>query len=80
MSRRAGGQPSAKIDRSNVALAANGGGAQVQGVERNSPAARAGLRQGDVLVALNGERMETSRTLIRSDPAWNTPDAVTALV
>jgi serine protease Do len=35
-------------------------------VERNSPAARAGLRQGDVLLALNGERMETSRTLIRS--------------
>ncbi|MDB5369707.1 MAG: Endopeptidase degP [Roseomonas sp.] len=41
-------------------------GAQVQGVERGSPGARAGLRVGDVLVALNGERMESSRTLIRS--------------
>ena len=41
-------------------------GAQIQGVERNSPAARAGLRNGDVLVALNGERMDGSRTLIRA--------------
>jgi serine protease Do len=41
-------------------------GAQVQGVERSSPAARAGVRQGDILVALNGERVESSRTLIRN--------------
>ncbi len=41
-------------------------GVQIQGVERGSPAARAGLRNGDVLVALNGERMESSRTLIRA--------------
>ncbi|MXP62536.1 PDZ domain-containing protein [Roseomonas sp. M0104] len=40
-------------------------GVQVQNVERNSPAARAGLRQGDVVTALNGERIETSRALIR---------------
>jgi serine protease Do len=41
-------------------------GAQVQGVERGSPGARAGLRVGDVLVSLNGERMDGSRTLIRA--------------
>ncbi len=41
-------------------------GVQIQGVERNSPAARAGLRQGDLVTALNGERVETSRALIRT--------------
>ncbi len=41
-------------------------GVLVQGVERNSPAARAGLRQGDLVTALNGENLETSRALIRS--------------
>ncbi|WP_376096538.1 S1C family serine protease [Roseomonas sp. CCTCC AB2023176] len=41
-------------------------GVQIQGVERNSPAGRAGLRPGDVVTALNGERVETSRNLIRS--------------
>ncbi|ONG50969.1 endopeptidase [Pseudoroseomonas deserti] len=40
-------------------------GVQVRSVERGSPAARAGLRQGDVVTALNGERIETSRALIR---------------
>ncbi len=41
-------------------------GVLVQGVERNSPAARAGLRQGDLVTALNGENLETSRALIRT--------------
>ena len=38
----------------------------VAGVERAGPAGRGGLRAGDVVLAINGERTETSRTLIRS--------------
>lgn len=41
-------------------------GVLIAGVERNSPAARAGLRQGDVVTAINGERIETSRALVRN--------------
>jgi serine protease Do len=41
-------------------------GVLVAGVERGSPAARAGVRQGDVVVAINGERIETSRALVRT--------------
>jgi serine protease Do len=41
-------------------------GVMIAGVERNSPAARAGLRAGDVVTALNGERIETSRALVRN--------------
>ena len=40
-------------------------GALVMGVERGSPAARAGLRQGDLVTALNGEPVATSRALVR---------------
>jgi serine protease Do len=41
-------------------------GVLVTGVERGSPAARAGLRQGDQVMAINGERIETSRALVRN--------------
>ncbi|MGK7866397.1 trypsin-like peptidase domain-containing protein [Falsiroseomonas sp. E2-1-a20] len=41
------------------------GGVLVAGVERGSPAARAGLRQGDQVVAINGEAVATSRALVR---------------
>ena len=41
-------------------------GVLIAGVERGSPAARAGLRQGDQVTAINGERVETSRALIRN--------------
>lgn len=38
----------------------------IAGVERTGPAGRGGLRVGDVVVSINGDRMETSRGLIRS--------------
>jgi serine protease Do len=41
------------------------GGAQVLGVERGSPAARSGLRQGDVITALDGARISNNRDLVR---------------
>jgi len=40
-------------------------GVLVASVERGSPAARAGLRQGDRVTAINGERVETSGALVR---------------
>jgi serine protease Do len=40
-------------------------GVLIQGVERNSPASRAGLRPGDVVTTLNGERVDSTRALIR---------------
>ncbi|WP_237214193.1 S1C family serine protease [Falsiroseomonas oryziterrae] len=41
-------------------------GVLIAGVERGSPAARAGIRQGDQVVAINGERVDTSRALVRN--------------
>jgi serine protease Do len=41
------------------------GGAQVVGVERGSPAARHGLRQGDVITAVDGARISNNRDLVR---------------
>ena len=41
-------------------------GVTIAGVERTSPAARAGLRQGDMILAVNGERIESARGLIRT--------------
>ncbi len=41
-------------------------GVIVAGVERSGPALRAGVRAGDVVTALNGERIDSSRGLIRA--------------
>lgn len=41
-------------------------GVLVAGVERTGPAARGGLRSGDIIVAVNGEHVDTARGLIRA--------------
>ncbi len=38
----------------------------VTGMDRSGPAARAGLRPGDVLLSVNGERVASARALIRA--------------
>jgi serine protease Do len=38
----------------------------VAGVERGSPAARAGLKLGDTVLAINGERVDSSRIMVRA--------------
>ncbi|MFT8886831.1 MAG: PDZ domain-containing protein, partial [Acetobacter papayae] len=40
--------------------------AQVTEVDRDSPAAHAGLRRGDIVSRLNDERVETARFMIRA--------------
>jgi serine protease Do len=58
-----------RIDRGWLGVAVGdgrNGGVLVASVERGSPAARAGMRQGDLVVAVNGERIESSRSLIRA--------------
>jgi serine protease Do len=59
------------VDRGwlGVALAdadAPASGAVIATVERNSPALRAGLHPGDVVVGINGEAIDSSRALIRA--------------
>jgi serine protease Do len=53
-------------DQATETGSAPGRGVLVAGVERGSPAARAGLRNGDTVTAINGERVDTSRTLVRA--------------
>ena len=43
-----------------------GAGARIASVDRTGPAARVGLRPGDVVVAVNGERVDGARGLIRA--------------
>ena len=59
---------SGRIERGwlGVSVEDSKNGVTVAGVERTSPAARAGIRAGDTIFAVNGERIETSRGLIRT--------------
>ena len=41
-------------------------GVQIAGMDRAGPAARAGLRTGDVIEAVNGDKVDTARGLIRA--------------
>ncbi len=56
------------IDRGwlGVAVQDAPNGVSIDGVERNSPAFRAGIRAGDAVVAINGEPVASARDLIRA--------------
>jgi len=56
------------IDRGwlGVSVEEREGGVLIANLDRAGPAGRAGVRPGDVVVAINGERIETSRGLIRT--------------
>ena len=41
-------------------------GVPIAGVDRSSPAGRAGLQPGDVITEVNGDKVETSTGLVRS--------------
>ena len=49
-----------------VRLDGEGVGAMVMGVDANGPGAAAGMRQGDVIVAWDGEVMQSVRALLRA--------------
>jgi serine protease Do len=49
-----------------VAVEEQDGAVRITGVDRSGPAARAGLRPGDTLLAVNGERVDTGRGLVRA--------------
>ncbi|MFZ0016521.1 MAG: trypsin-like peptidase domain-containing protein [Acetobacteraceae bacterium] len=49
-----------------VSVANSDNGVTIAGIERTSPAARAGLRQGDIILSVNGERIEGALGLIRT--------------
>ena len=51
-------------------------GVSIAGIDRTGPAARAGLRPGDVVTAVNGDRVDSARGLIRAVAAAQPGSAV----
>lgn len=51
-------------------------GVEIAGIDRTGPAARAGLRPGDVVLAVNGDRVDSARGLIRAVAAAQPGSAV----
>lgn len=51
-------------------------GVEIAGIDRAGPAARAGLRPGDVVLAVNGDRVDSARGLIRAVAAARPGSAV----
>jgi serine protease Do len=49
-----------------VAVEDRDGGVTIASVDRNGPAAKSGIRAGDVVVAVNGDHIDSSRGLIRA--------------
>ena len=60
-----------RIDRGWLGVAVNetkphAEGVQIAGIQRASPAGQAGLRPGDVIIAVNGAKVGTSASLVRT--------------
>jgi serine protease Do len=51
-------------------------GVEIAGIDRTGPAARAGLRPGDVVLAVNGDHVDSARGLIRAVAAAQPGSAV----
>ena len=51
-------------------------GVAIAGIDRSGPAARAGLKTGDVVLAVNGDRVDSARGLIRAVAAVQPGSAV----
>jgi S1-C subfamily serine protease len=58
----------------------NTDGALVQGVQRKSPAFAAGIRQYDVITAVNGESIKTSADLTKKVGAFKVGDKITVTI
>jgi len=61
-------QATGRIDRGWLGVSVQDAdeGVTVAGVERSSPAGRAGIHQGDVILEVNGDHIDSSRGLIRT--------------
>jgi S1-C subfamily serine protease len=57
-------------------VVANGGGVRVEGVSPGGPAAEAGVKAGDVIVAIDDEAVATGRELVRAMEAVEPGDKV----
>ena len=63
-----------------VAVDDRDGGVTIASVDRNGPAAKSGIRAGDVVVAVNGDHIDSSRGLIRAVAAVPPGDSVRVTV
>ena len=61
-----GGGPSTAGSSGGGLSSGAAGSVVIADVERDSPALRAGLRAGDVIIGVNGEAIDSSRALIRA--------------
>ncbi len=57
-----------------------GAGVAIAGIDRAGPAAKAGLRVGDVVVLVNGDRIDSARSLIKAIAATAPGNSVRLLV